>query len=95
MGIRLVSLGAGLGLGLFLTLLWIAGLGGVGYESLEPSSPGGPSEGVIVAILAVPCLIALAYLGERLVRRRPTGLWTGAALGALVGSAVWLVPGLG
>ncbi|MEO6510665.1 MAG: hypothetical protein ABIO16_06725 [Nocardioides sp.] len=95
MAIRLISLGAGLGLGIFLTLLWIASLGGVGYESLEPSNPGGPSEGLVLAILAVPCVVAAAHLGERVVRRRPAGLWTGAAFGALVGSGVWLVPGLG
>ena len=77
-----------------LTVLWIVNVGVVGYESLESSSPGGPSEEMVIGAMLVPQAVAVVFLVFRAARRRALGLGTGIAIGALLAATLWMTPGL-
>ena len=88
------AVGTGIALGMFLTVLWIVNVGVVGYESLESSSPGGPSEEMVIGAMLVPQAVAVVFLVFRAARRRALGLGTGIAIGALLAATLWMTPGL-
>ena len=88
------AVGVGLVLGMFLSVLWLANVGTLGGESLEPSNPGGPSEAMVIVLMCAPQVVAVGFLATRTLRHRPLGIGTGVAVGALLATVAWAAPGL-